>query len=501
MIFIVPDTNILYKSPLLQSEAWISLDQHRDDWAIQVALPEIVFVEHVRNIPNDWRKTDSKVAGLHVGTFGAADEVKEIRRKIRERIDCFEADFKARLDELEVEIVETPAVPHLELAERATYRTAPYQAGDKDGYRDTVIWLTVLSIAENHPDAEVWFVSDNTADFASAPNWTGPNAGNPTDCPILFHPQLQKEVESKGLQGRVKYVKGLQSLEQHLAAINAPISDDEVIALVSELDGPYLSSLLEDQMKGRPINPSEAALSLNTASALVVDADSAGFIWRYSDAARRGEGRWTANFDITVSTTLQTTTYSGDVVLTTKYLSAGGRITFTETPDVESLELLTVEAMPDDPNRSLWTAEAQLERIQATQVSLDFLKQLDLAGLLPKVDTSSMLPGVDWAEVLGSQFDTAGMLPGFNFTGIAPHIDTSNLFGRVGLSNIVSSKGVWDLIRAAGEIAQAKNSSSDEDSDEEKPADSPQESAPATDASTREDSPSDSQKSEEKDDR
>ncbi|MHA7283703.1 PIN domain-containing protein [Arthrobacter sp. TMS2-4] len=475
MIFIVPDTNILHNDPLLAGEAWRSLDEHREEWAIQIAVPDVVEMETVRKVREKWTLERKPFDDARLGKFGLQDDVRTIANAITARIDSYEADLTERLAELGANVVLPSALNHLEIARRAAYSIAPYQRKTKDGYRDTVIWLTVMSIAEENPDSHVWFVSDNSQDFGPvAPNWTGENQGSRSDCPILFHSQLRKDLDARGLFDRVNYVTSLQTLEQHLASLRGPISDDDLAALVSGLDGSELSFLLEEQIKGQQIAPSQAALSLNTVSASIVSADSVGYTWHFSDSARRGQGRWTANFDINVEAYVWTRTYSGDAVMVSKLLNAGGRITFKESSEVESLEILSVKALPDDPNRSLWTAEAQHERIEATQLSLSFLK------LLPTIDTSSWLPGINWAEVIGSQIDTTGMLPGFDFAGIAQHIDTSKIFGGVDLSNIASVQGVSDLIRAAGEIAQADDDLdddlgdySDDDSGVEKPSNSP----------------------------
>lgn len=504
MIFIVPDTNILLGSPLLVHDEWTSLGHHREEWAIQIAVPDVVQMETVRKIREKWTLERKPFDDARLGEFGVQDNLKAIASAITARIDSYETDLTKRFTELGVEVVSPSALDHLEIARRAAYGIAPYQGKTKDGYRDTVIWMTVLSIAEQNPDAEVWFVSNNHQDFGPvAPNWTGENQGSRNDCPILFHSQLRKDLNTRGLLDRVKYVTSLETLEQHLASLHEPISKDELTALISELDGPELSFLLEEKIKGQRIAPSQAALSLNTVSASIVNADSAGYTWHFSDSARRGQGRWTANFDITVDVYLLTKTYSGDAVMVSKFLNAGGRITFDESSHVESLEILSVEALPDDPNRSLWTAEAQLARIHETQLSLDLLQQLNIAGLLPKIDTSSMLPGVNWAEVIASQIDTTGMLPGFDFSGIAQHIDTSKLFGSVDLSNLASIHGVSDLIRAAGEIAQAEDASSGDDSDDDSDAKeltgSAQGFEAVSNAAPEEDSPPNSKETEQED--
>ncbi|MEG9250223.1 PIN domain-containing protein [Arthrobacter sp. Soc17.1.1.1] len=486
MIVIVPDTNILFNSPLLDAGPWKSLGDHREEWAIQIAVPDVVEMETIRKVREKWTQECKPFEDARLGKFGLQDDVTAITKAIKARIDSYEADLMRRFTELGAEVVSPSAVDHLEIANRAAYGIAPYQHRTRDGYRDTVIWLTVMSIAEENPDAEVWFVSDNHKDFGPIPpNWTGDNQGSHNDCPILFHSHLRKDLDARGLVQRVKYVTSLQTLEQHLAALHGPISDDEMTALISELDGPALSFLLEEQMNGQEISPSQAALSLNAVSASIANADSTGYTWHYSDPARRGQGRWTANFEITVDATIQTRTHSGDAVLVSKPLKTGGRITFNQSSKVESLELFTIESLPSDPNRSLWTEEARRQRM----VSLAYLNLFDFPGPLPEIDTSSWLPGIKWSDFLKSHFDTAGMLPGFDLSGFVPPIDVRGMFGGVDLSDVAATPGVANLIRAAGALTQAEQSSSEHDSGVEKSADSPLDLQSITNVNPGEDSP------------
>lgn len=90
------------------------------------------------------------------------------------------------LSRLGIQVLPVPSIDHMEIARRAAKGIAPYSE-KKDGYRDILIWFTLRSIANRDASNDVWYVSQNTQDFA--------DPGSSGDFPS-FHPGLLSELES-----------------------------------------------------------------------------------------------------------------------------------------------------------------------------------------------------------------------------------------------------------------------------------------------------------------
>lgn len=311
-------------------------------------------METVNLVRRNWETLQDKLAGLQVRELNLADDVQRMIDVIRERSDSYEQNLMRRLEDLGARNASTPAVGHLEIARRASAGIAPYQSREKDGYRDTLIWLTLLAEAERSA-GDFWFVSENTQDFGpKPPNWTGNNLGSRSDCPILFHSQLRKELAERELEERVKYVAGLQSLEQHLAALHAPIAGDELNQLISSIDFDRMNLELDRRARGSRVSPSQAALSPNSVDAVVHALLTDGADWAFSDAAHRGAGHWTTQFTVDAKLELLVLNSTGDSSVVTKTLRLSGYANFEEPSKLAALEVSDIESTPDDPDRALW---------------------------------------------------------------------------------------------------------------------------------------------------
>jgi hypothetical protein len=356
MIAIVVDTNIISESPKLSRTEWISLSDNRADWEVSLFVPDVVVMETTKVVPREWAKQRDSLNKVKVGTFGLQGNLDALVQDIQDHIDGYEAQLHSRLSELGAQIVPTPDVPHSEIAFRASRGIAPYHAGDKDGYRDTLIWLTVLDVATTKPDHEVWFVSNNTNDFGDPSiKKKGDDNDDAPQLPRPLHPDLQRDLESRGLQGRVMYATNLRSLEQHIAALHGSISPEYLTQLTSLLDFDALQDLLNDQTS-MVIPPKDAALNPGTAHAVVNKFLTRAPEWTFSDAAGRGEDRWTANY--AVDAEAEILAFSADPAtapsVVNKPLRVSGTAAFTKQGQPEDVQVSRIEALPDDPNRDVW---------------------------------------------------------------------------------------------------------------------------------------------------
>ncbi|MGV8921385.1 MAG: PIN domain-containing protein [Pseudomonas sp.] len=120
--------------------------------------------------------------------------------------------------------VEYENIPQSTVVKRAIAARRPFKDNEK-GYRDTLIWLSLLSYLKEHAiEGEVAFISTNTTDFM---------APDKKD----FHPDLLEDIRREGLPCELLYFDSLASFLQDRVDSEAHLIDE---SKVIDLVGRYL---------------------------------------------------------------------------------------------------------------------------------------------------------------------------------------------------------------------------------------------------------------------
>jgi hypothetical protein len=101
---------------------------------------------------------------------------------VEQEVEKYRNTLKKELSRHNAKIVDYPKAEHHQLVERELAHKKPFSA--RGGYRDALIWLSVLEIAESADD-KVILVTGNTADF-------GDGSGN-------LHEDLLQDLRDRGL--------------------------------------------------------------------------------------------------------------------------------------------------------------------------------------------------------------------------------------------------------------------------------------------------------------
>ncbi|MFD6103553.1 PIN domain-containing protein, partial [Nocardia salmonicida] len=355
MTLVVVDTNILCGSPWLRRRDWLSLLENREAWEVRVVVPEVVFLETVNVVRRNWAEESAKLASVKAGMFGLKEQQQSMIEEIARRSGEYEQWLRDRLSELGVPIVPTPQFGWIEVARRASERRAPYCEREVDGLRDTLIWLAVMSLAEENADEKVWFVSDNHRDFGDV----GKNISPKEACPFPLHPDLVDDLDGKELSGRVEYVVKMDRLVRKFESLFESITEAELARRTSEFDLNVLADLFVVSLAGLDVDPELAALPLQTVDARAVDAEKTIEGWRFSDGAGRGETGWTVRFSVTTEIDLALLGDGLSSSTVTKQLRVSGDILISPDDELQSVEVTSVEALPDDPMRARWQRRAE----------------------------------------------------------------------------------------------------------------------------------------------
>ncbi|MDP8931873.1 MAG: PIN domain-containing protein [Actinomycetota bacterium] len=175
-------------------------------------MPAVVLAEatdgHARDVRSAWDSVMSLLGEL--GRLGMQqDFADELSGAADELLNAYPDRLRERLERSGVLVEPWPDLPHEAITGRAVHRQLPFREvrDGTVGYRDTLVWLTVLAVARSHPDDDVMLVSANRSDFAE-------KGGE-----VSLHANLRKEAarEVDG-EGSVSLVADLSGLLDELLA-------------------------------------------------------------------------------------------------------------------------------------------------------------------------------------------------------------------------------------------------------------------------------------------
>jgi hypothetical protein len=173
----------------------------------RVCLPEVVIGEHLRASRDAMQRSVTAIEKeLRVlSRYWGKLDVK--LPALDHAYEKWRLSISDRLRAAGVEILPYPCASHQSITERDLERRKPFSESGK-GYRDALIWESVLDLAAKSDD-QIVFVTSNSKDFADGE---------------ALHPDLVCDLAERNLQGRVSLALGLSSaLEKHLKQMLPPI--------------------------------------------------------------------------------------------------------------------------------------------------------------------------------------------------------------------------------------------------------------------------------------
>ena len=132
-----------------------------------------------------------------------SESAEQFRRSLTEKAESYRDHLLEALSAAGTEVLAPPDVPHMRLVTRAVSRRRPCDE-NRDGYRDTLSWLTVLGSTTDNPGEKVVLVT-NDSDFMNDERST-------------LHPDLVEDLESISATERVKLAHALGEVILELAA-------------------------------------------------------------------------------------------------------------------------------------------------------------------------------------------------------------------------------------------------------------------------------------------
>lgn len=178
-----------------------------------LAIPEVVIEETVNKFREDVAKLNEKGTKYdsdYQRLFGEKewDSVVDEERSASD----YRSDLLSKvLGPIRHEILPYPSVTHESVVSRALRRRKPFDSMGRDGYRDALIWETILGLLRAN-EAPLHLVTTNSSDFGTAPQ---------------LHSQLQEELGENGFSLEViRYHSSISQLTEALVLPELPHRDD-----------------------------------------------------------------------------------------------------------------------------------------------------------------------------------------------------------------------------------------------------------------------------------
>ncbi|MGW3176040.1 PIN domain-containing protein [Streptomyces sp. NPDC001153] len=176
---VVVDTSCFYSDLSLENEAWKTLLLQSSQGKIALWVPEIVIRETIRHYS---RSLDESIRSMRTGLaplralrldVDLLPAHKDLESSVREKAEGFEGRLRAKLGASKVRILPLPEVSHEELINRALLERKPFrnkgvdpEKRGPDGYRDTLIWMSVVEASRDLESNDLLIVvTNNHKDF------------------------------------------------------------------------------------------------------------------------------------------------------------------------------------------------------------------------------------------------------------------------------------------------------------------------------------------------
>ncbi|MDJ0404006.1 PIN domain-containing protein [Rhodococcus erythropolis] len=388
-VIIVLDATVLLSNPQLNSKWWDGLIAATAGWNARVVVPRVVIAETVANfrrnvtglLPalSEWGKKENR--------FGVAPIRDAAAKSVLALADDFEGTLSAALIASGVSIVEPPSnqgvADHSTVARRvAEHRKPADGAARKDGYRDTLNWLTVLDLADAHPGMDILWISHNTEDFGAA---TQADKDRPT-----WHEEILAELNHRGLADRVKWYLNIPTLLQQVAATTQPVVDDEHSSPIDRMSLQDLAHRGAIAAIGRSVKPRAVALPKIARRASIIQIQelqnvevSAGGTLQSGEVVVSFVGSSVVVLEFAINALAGDTLHS-----VKKTLEISGVATLAEDGTLTAVSITDIVAPKDDPGHEDWK-EGATSSARAGWLSAHTVAKIQ--GLVPTMDDEQLL--------------------------------------------------------------------------------------------------------------
>lgn len=239
---IVLDSNIYCKDYRMSGTTFRTFLSELNNAGHSLYVPKIIIEEVVNRYGEEFQKMKMLINKMGYNMPIAPGSNRQI-------IDTQEAKNEYRrflqdtLSRVRYTLLEYPNVSHEELAQRALRCRRPFRANDR-GYRDALIWETILQLASRNHENPVAFITSNTRDFADE------------QISDRLHPNLTDDIESRRALGEelseiLLFTNLFNFIEIHIIPTLELLDDIRVQLENNNYQGLNLINFIEEELAQR----------------------------------------------------------------------------------------------------------------------------------------------------------------------------------------------------------------------------------------------------------
>ncbi|MGH3202453.1 MAG: PIN domain-containing protein [Streptosporangiaceae bacterium] len=416
-MLVVLDTTAILSDPMCAGVAWRILANARSVWGVQVYVPEVVVIEAVAGYQRrlgeatvSWGRWEQK----HGRPLGLTEVVEAVDVALKEAASSYPVRLRASLDELDATVIAAPDVDHSVVVQRAASRRRPCD-DNGNGYRDTLNWLTVLSLASQFSDDQIVWVSNNSRDF-------GQEDGSE------LHEQLVDDLIAAGAEKRVRWIRTLPDLVLSLSAEHSSDIPGDLKAIQARLREEALSAFISAdvlaRMPGSHLDPQQCGLPTVTVSARIVTIGEPGdLLLTVRGSAANNETVVEFELEASVlllieippdvsdlSTVVVSIDSAGASAQLMKRLRFSGLITLDRYERPVGSELTRITARDDDPGLAQWAALSRSYPTLDSGQAADWFKTVGGISFPAGSMTLGSGQAADWYKTVGGISFPAGSM-------------------------------------------------------------------------------------------
>ncbi|HSH60092.1 MAG TPA: PIN domain-containing protein [Acidimicrobiales bacterium] len=210
---VVVDTNaIAHGAWRLDSPAWKVLLHQARSAQIRLVVPELVVRETVGRFKAELeiRRATAASGARKFNELTGGEGAPISSAPLREIVDSYESTLRSRLLDFRVHVAEFPDVDIDDLVNRAIERRRPFNEKGS-GFRDALLWETVLALVEANPNSPVLLISNDAQAFAEPGG-----EGN-------LHPELRAELGERGLRATFDLVGSVSAYLDGLGIVSSAL--------------------------------------------------------------------------------------------------------------------------------------------------------------------------------------------------------------------------------------------------------------------------------------
>jgi hypothetical protein len=230
------DTNAIREDFRFRRNPWRLFLREGRLGHLKILVPEIVVDEAVNLYREDAAnalRSATKARRSLLGLGADQTGVPPVELDVEALTDAYAARLREALESAKADFLPYPRVSHEDVVRRALDRRRPFDSEGKDGYRDTVVWETLLN-AVVATDPIMLITADNAAFSSKGSTALIPALADELEARDLPRDTIRRATRISDITDLLPSVPELQLGAEHLIATNAGARQFIVNALTED---------------------------------------------------------------------------------------------------------------------------------------------------------------------------------------------------------------------------------------------------------------------------